>query len=79
LERAGIDGGGAGVGVGGGKDGEAPFCWNAPVPEITPPNMNVLERLTANVPSFVTLPTIDPLVPPSPSCRVPPVIVVPPV
>jgi hypothetical protein len=32
----------------------------------------------AKVPLFVTLPTIDPLAPPLPSCRLPPVIVVPP-
>jgi hypothetical protein len=57
----------------------APFCWNAPLPEITPPNVNVSERLMAKVPLFVTLPTIDPFAPPSPSCKVPPVIVVPPV
>jgi hypothetical protein len=57
----------------------APFCWNSPLPEITPPNVNVSERLMAKVPLFVTLPTIDPFAPPSPSCKVPPVIVVPPV
>src|SRR6266508_3618091 len=56
----------------------APFCWNAPLPEVTPPNVNVSERLTAKVPLFVTLPTIDPLAPPLPSCRLPAVIVVPP-
>src|SRR6266511_495048 len=56
----------------------APFCWNAPLPDVTPPNVIVSERLTAKVPLFVTLPTIDPLAPPLPSCRLPAVIVVPP-
>jgi hypothetical protein len=56
-----------------------PFCCNAPVPEITLPNTNMSDRLIANVPLLSTSPTIEPTVPPSPSCRVPAAIVVPPV
>jgi hypothetical protein len=43
---------------------------NAPLPEMPPPTMYVSERLMAK---------IDPLAPPLPSCRAPPLIVVPPV
>ena len=53
-----------------------PFCWNAPVPEITLPKVKVSERLTAKVPLLTTVPRIDPLVPPFPSCKVPALIVV---
>jgi hypothetical protein len=55
-----------------------PACTNAPVPEMVLPKVNVSERLIAKVPLFVTSPTIDPLAPPLPSCRVAPLIVVPP-
>ena len=55
-----------------------PICANAPLPEITPPNVNVSERLIAKTPLSTTLPAIDPLAPPLPSCNVPPVMVVPP-
>jgi len=55
-----------------------PICANAPLPEMTPPNGNVSERLMAKMPLFVTSPTIDPLAPPLPSCKVPPLMVVPP-
>jgi hypothetical protein len=55
-----------------------PICANAPLPEMTPPNVNVSERLIANVPLSTRLPAIEPLAPPLPSCRVPPVMVVPP-
>jgi hypothetical protein len=56
-----------------------PFCWNAPVPETSPPKVKTSDRLTAKMPLLATLPTIEPLVPPSPSCKVPAEIVVPPV
>jgi len=56
-----------------------PFCWNAPVPEMSPRKVKTSERLTAKMPLLATLPTIEPLVPPSPSCKVPAEIVVPPV
>jgi hypothetical protein len=52
---------------------------NAPLPEMPPPTMYVSERLMAKMPLLTTLPTIDPLAPPLPSCRAPPLIVVPPV
>jgi hypothetical protein len=53
-----------------------PFCWNPPVPDITPPKVNRSERLTAKVALLTTLPRIDPLVPPLPSCKVPALMVV---
>ena len=56
-----------------------PSCAKAPDPEMTPPKVNVSERLMAKMPLLVTLPAIEPLAPPLPSCRVPPLIVVPPV
>jgi hypothetical protein len=56
-----------------------PAFTNVPVPEIVLPNVKASERLTAKVPLFTTSPTIDPLVPPLPSCSVPLAIVVPPV
>ena len=47
---------------------------------MTPPKANESERLMANVPLSTTSPVIEPLAPPLlPSCRVPPVMVVPPV
>ena len=46
---------------------------------MTPPKAKVSERLMANVPLSTTSPVIEPLAPPLPSCRVPPVMVVPPV
>ena len=56
-----------------------PFCWKAPVPDMAPSKVNTSERLIANVPLSTTSPAIDPLAPPLPSCRVPALIVVPPV
>ena len=56
-----------------------PFCSNAPMPEITPPKVKTSEQLMAKTLSLTTSPTIDPLVPPSPICKVPAEIVVPPV
>jgi hypothetical protein len=40
--------------------------------------VTVSERLKASVPLSVTLPTMLPVVPPLPSCKVPALIVVPP-
>ena len=56
-----------------------PIWLSAPEPEMTPPNVIVSLRLNASTPSFATSPTIEPEVPPSPSCKVPATIVVPPV
>jgi len=59
-----------------------PFCWTSPVPEITPVMKGpgpAIDLLIANMPLSTMLPTIDPVVPPSPSCSVPAVMVVPPV
>ena len=55
-----------------------PFCCNAPVPEMTPRRVKTSERLTASVPLLSTSPTMPPLVPPLPSCKVPALMVVPP-
>ena len=52
-----------------------PICWNAPLPEIKPPKVNVSEWLIAKLALSITLPMIEPLVPPLPSCKVPPLIV----
>jgi len=56
-----------------------PFCWNPPVPDMTPPKLKVSDRLMAKMPLLITLPAIDPVVPPLPSCNVPALIVVVPV
>ena len=53
-----------------------PFCWNAPMPEMTLPKVKTSERLIAKMPLLITLPRIDPLVPPLPSCKVPALMVV---
>jgi hypothetical protein len=55
-----------------------PACTNAPVPEMALAKVKVSERLIAKVPLSTTSPTIDPLVPPLPSCKVALSIVVPP-
>jgi hypothetical protein len=55
-----------------------PICANAPPPEMTPPKEYVSERLMAKMPLSTTLPVSEPVVPPLPSCSVPPVMVVPP-
>ena len=56
-----------------------PISHTPPVPEITPGNVTVSHRSKASVPLSVTLPTMTPVVPPLPSCRVPALMVVPPV
>ena len=56
-----------------------PSCCTAPLPEITPAKVSAFDRLKASVALLVTLPVIDPAVPPLPICSVPPPIVVPPV
>jgi hypothetical protein len=43
------------------------------------PKLNVSARLIAKVPLLTTLPAIEPVVPPFPSCSVPALMVVPPV
>ena len=50
-----------------------------PVPEMLPLKANASLRLNASVPLLTTSPRIAPVVPPLPSCRVPALIVVPPV
>ncbi len=55
-----------------------PICSIAPAPEITPPKVSASERSKANTPALATSPTIEPVVPPAPSCKVPPLIRVPP-
>jgi len=49
-----------------------------PVPETTVARLRSSDRLMARVPLFVTLPAIEPVVPPLPICSVPAEIVVPP-
>jgi hypothetical protein len=56
----------------------APICVTRPVPEMTPAKLRALERLKTSVPLSTTSPVIEPVVPPLPSCRVPPEMVVPP-
>ena len=56
-----------------------PICATPPVPEIVPAKVTVSERLKARSPLSRTSPTMLPTAPPSPSCSVPAVIVVPPV
>jgi hypothetical protein len=55
-----------------------PIWLTAPVPEIVPGNVTVSLRLKARAPLLATLPTMPPEAPPSPSCSVPALIVVPP-
>ena len=49
-----------------------------PLPEIVPPKTTVSERLIAKVALLLTSPTIEPVVPPLPSCSVPAEMTVPP-
>ncbi len=56
-----------------------PTCDRAPVPLIAPARLRSLLRLKTSVPLLVTSPTMLPEVPPLPSCKVPAVMVVPPV
>ena len=53
-------------------------CRRPPVPLIAPSNVTESARLNASTPLVVTLPTMLPSRPPSPICRVPAVIIVPP-
>ena len=54
-------------------------AFDFPVPLTTPAYVNESLRLKASVPLSVTSPTMLPFVPPSPSCKAPALIVVPPV
>ena len=56
-----------------------PELGERPVPEMTPAKVRASARLKISVPLLVTLPVIEPVVPPLPICRVPALIVVPPV
>ncbi|MNJ80199.1 hypothetical protein D3C77_784900 [compost metagenome] len=57
-----------------------PSCVTRPLPEITPLYASVLAAAGANTRAalLVTLPVMEPLVVPSPNCRVPAERVVPP-
>ena len=55
-----------------------PAWVREPVPETTPPKVTLSERLKASAPLSRTLPVIEPVVPPLPTCRVPAEMVVPP-
>jgi hypothetical protein len=56
-----------------------PIWLTDPAPEMTPSKVSASERLKASAALLVTLPMMEPLVPPLPSCSVPALIVVPPV
>jgi hypothetical protein len=56
-----------------------PTWITAPDPEMMPPKATASDRLKASVPLSLTSPTIEPELPPLPSCRVPAEMVVPPV
>ena len=56
-----------------------PAWVSEPVPVMTPAKVMLSERLKASTPLSVTLPAIEPVVPPLPTCSVPALIVVPPV
>ena len=55
-----------------------PSSSRPPLPLMSPAKATSSERLKASTPLFSTLPAIMPVVPPSPSCRVPPEMIVPP-
>jgi hypothetical protein len=55
-----------------------PVCCTEPVPEMMPLKIAVVDRAKASVALLTMLPLSEPLVP-APICRVPPLIVVPPV
>ena len=55
-----------------------PACCTAPVPEIAPEKVTASDLLKARPELSITLPAIDPVVPPLPSCRMPLLMVVPP-
>src|SRR4029079_6272838 len=57
----------------------APVFTTAPEPLIAPPNVELSNRLNASVALLAMLPDREPVVPPLPTCSVPPLIVVPPV
>ena len=79
LQRAGIDRGAAEIGVGGGEDGRAgAVLLERAGSGNDAAQGEVSERLIASVPLSRTLPMIEPLVPPLPSCSVPALMVVPP-
>ena len=56
-----------------------PSFTTLPMPLIVLPTTTASLRLKASVPWFVTLPAIEPVVPPAPTCNVPASIVVTPV
>src|SRR5207248_2692769 len=56
-----------------------PAWATAPVWKMSPAKVTTSDRLKASVPLSTTLPVIDPVVPPAPSCKVPAEITVPPV
>ncbi|CAM5204718.1 hypothetical protein BTHI11S_06332 [Bosea thiooxidans] len=56
----------------------APVLVRLPEPEIVPPKLKSSSRLKISEPLLVTVPEIEPEVPPFPICKVPALIVVPP-
>ena len=56
-----------------------PAWVTVPTPEMRPSTVNMSDRLNTNAALSTMSPRMLPLVPPSPSCNVPPLIVVPPV
>ncbi|MDT4829369.1 hypothetical protein D3C87_1942090 [compost metagenome] len=56
----------------------APVFVTLPVPVMRPAKAASFDRLKTSAAWLVTLPSMLPVVPPSPICRVPPSMVVPP-
>ena len=55
-----------------------PTWLRLPVPETAPLRLKASDRLKTSAPLLVTLPTMAPAVPPTPTCRLPAATVVPP-
>ena len=81
LQGAGADRRAAGVGVGAGQDQRAGADLDEArrVPLMTPRKVSASLRLKTRVPLSTMSPATLPVVPPSPICSVPALIVVPPV
>ena len=56
-----------------------PMCDTVPLPLMAPAKVEASDRLKASAPLSTTLPTMLPLEPPAPNCRVPALMNVPPV
>ena len=80
LQDAGVHRGAAAIVVRGGEDrGTGAELSKSPAPEMTPPIEKLAERSISKMLLSVTLPRIEPDVPPLPSCNAPALMVVPPV